>query len=172
MNYREFSREFVYQKQIELIIVISVIGVLAAIAVPIFSGYRDKALLTHVLGEQGIIKQDLSLYYSINGVWPDDKNELYTFISGLWGKEEEGEGFDSNQSIKTIIIKKGAVHYQLNNHVMGTDKTLTLRPAVSVNNCTGPVIWVCKDERDPSKWAVSGDDRTNVPDRSICRFIK
>lgn len=58
------------------------------------------------------------------------------------------------------------------NHVLGPNKTMTLRPAVPANNTTGPVIWVSKNARDALEWTVSGHDKTNIPDETINRFIK
>lgn len=109
------NREPIHQKQIELMIVIMIIGILVSIAIPIFSRYRDQALVVHALGEHAIIRQDLFLYHSVNGTWPNDSVELDTFVSGFWGKQNPVERDLSSQLIDTIRIESGAVHYKFKN---------------------------------------------------------
>ncbi len=55
---------------IELLIVVSVIGVLAAIAVPIFSGYRQKSCNAMAVSDLRSSKIMLEAYYSDNKYYP------------------------------------------------------------------------------------------------------
>jgi len=172
MNSDQFSRHFIYRRQIELMLVIMVLGILAAIAISMFSGDRDKAFAMHVLGDHGRFRQDLVLYYSVNGVWPENKEALNSFVSVFWDEKKTDERPDHSQLIETATIEKGAVHFRFKDHVLGKDKIITLRPAVPANSMSGQVIWVCRGKRDPSRWTVFGEDKTTVPGEIICRFLK
>jgi type IV pilus assembly protein PilA len=64
---------------IELIIVVAIIGILAAVAVPQNRDYAIRAKVTEVLLEVGRVKTDLSLFYANHGRFPIDSAERVQF---------------------------------------------------------------------------------------------
>jgi prepilin-type N-terminal cleavage/methylation domain-containing protein len=57
---------------IELLIVVMVIGILAAIAIPVYSGYSKRGKVAGVVHSMGAIKNALAAYYTENGAGPAD----------------------------------------------------------------------------------------------------
>lgn len=58
---------------IELMIVVAIIGILAAVAIPRFAEMLEKAREGATKGNVGAIKSAISIYYGDNtGVWPND----------------------------------------------------------------------------------------------------
>ncbi len=55
---------------IELIVVIVIIGILAAILIPRFSGFTDKAKATGAIVEAKQLATALDAYYAENTAWP------------------------------------------------------------------------------------------------------
>lgn len=61
---------------LELMIVIAIIGVLAAIAIPNFISYRERAVHTAVLQEMRMIEKEIIVYNIANSRFPDDLEEI------------------------------------------------------------------------------------------------
>ncbi len=62
---------------IELMIVIAIIGILAAVAIPKFAELIRKSAEGQVKGNLGAMKSALSIYYAdMEGYYPDDVNSL------------------------------------------------------------------------------------------------
>jgi len=59
---------------IELMIVVAIIGILAAIAIPAYQDYTVRAKVSEVLGIASAAKTSISEYYSSMGVMPPDAN--------------------------------------------------------------------------------------------------
>ena len=57
---------------IELMIVIAIIGILAAVAVPQYQNYTARAQIAEALSLAGSLKTSLSEFYASKGVWPAD----------------------------------------------------------------------------------------------------
>jgi type IV pilus assembly protein PilA len=60
---------------IELMIVIAIIGILAAIAVPAYQDYTIRAKIGEGLALASAAKVGVSEYYSATNTWPDDNNK-------------------------------------------------------------------------------------------------
>ena len=59
---------------IELMIVVAIIGVLAAIAIPQYNKYVARTQVAEAFALLGPVKQALTLYYQENGAFPDQPN--------------------------------------------------------------------------------------------------
>src|SRR5512139_1124059 len=59
---------------IELMIVVAIIGILAAVAIPAYQDYVVKAKLSKVQSTMDSVKLALAMYYQENGSFPNDAN--------------------------------------------------------------------------------------------------
>ena len=80
---------------------------------------------------------------------------------GSW----EGNDADLSGYVKEAKIDDAAIHFFLDRNLEG--KTVTVRPAVPVDDPFGPVIWVCGDRDPATGWMVHGVDRTDVDEKYI-----
>jgi len=55
---------------IELMIVVAIIGILAAVAIPAYSDYLKRAQVTEAIGLMGGLKGPTEEFVSSNGIWP------------------------------------------------------------------------------------------------------
>ncbi len=118
---------------IELMIVVAIIGILAAIAIPAYSDYTIRAQVTEGLNLASSAKSAVAETYGSNGEWPATNAEA---------------GLDTAANIKgkyvtQVEVQDGGVIEitfggQANNKISGD--TLHLTPYTSVN---GDIAWVC-----------------------------
>ena len=74
---------------VEILIVVVIIGILAGIAVPMYSNVQEKAKVAATQAELSGIKTALVLWEMEHGAPPED-DELDTFISNLGSDMESG----------------------------------------------------------------------------------
>src|SRR5579871_4733258 len=55
---------------IELMIVVAIIGILAAIAIPAYQDYTIRSQVTEGLNLAGAVKTSVAEFYANNGAWP------------------------------------------------------------------------------------------------------
>jgi type IV pilus assembly protein PilA len=117
---------------IELMIVVAIIGILAAIAIPAYQDYTIRAQVTEGLNLASAVKAGVAENFANTGVWPADLNgaggdttapPVGKYVTGI------------TVAAGTIVITFGD---QANNAIAAD--TLSLKPLVSTNN---DVIWVC-----------------------------
>jgi type IV pilus assembly protein PilA len=137
---------------IELMTVVSIISILAAIAIPQFSAYRGKAYTTegYVLG--GDIRKDIIEFYDHTGRMPKDNAEA--------GLPEPGHL--RGKYVQSISVRDGAfdVSFSDKAYAVSKYKTLTARPAINQSDPTAPVLWVWGMDKDPVGYHVMGENRT------------
>ena len=125
---------------IELMIVVAIIGILAAIAIPAYQDYTIRAQVTEGLNLMSDLKAGVAEWYAQEGAWPSSLTQL-----GVSG----GASSKSGKYVKSIGLQTGTLvatfGIQANSNI--TDKTLALAPKTSRN---GDVIWVCGERAAPS----------------------
>jgi type IV pilus assembly protein PilA len=115
---------------IELMIVVAIIGILAAIAIPAYQNYTIRAQVTEGLNLGDGFKTAISEYYANTGNWPALGN--LTGLSSSIGKYESA----------VTVTGKGVIQItyggQANTKINGCN--LAINPYTNANS---DVIWVC-----------------------------
>ena len=131
---------------IELMIVVAIIGILAAIAIPAYQDYTIRAQVTEGLNMVGAAKASVAESYANNGVWPADNNAAGMGVAAnIQGKYVLSVGVVNN--VVTVTYGNNANAANLVN------KTLILTAGVSPN---GDVAWQCGSKAMPATILTTG----------------
>jgi type IV pilus assembly protein PilA len=127
---------------IELMIVVAIIGILAAIAIPAYQNYTIRAQITEGLNLADGWKTAIAEYYANYGSWPS--------VANLTGTSNSVSKY-----VSTVTVTSGTIQItygqQVNSKVNGS--TLSIVPFTNANN---DIIWVCGNAAAPSSASSSG----------------
>jgi type IV pilus assembly protein PilA len=115
---------------IELMIVVAIIGILAAIAIPAYQDYTIRSQASEGPALASSIKAAVAESYADDGEWPADLAAL--------GVTNAPAG----KYVASVDVADGSITITYGNdaHSAITGDTLTLRPGLSLNN---DIIWEC-----------------------------
>ena len=130
---------------IELMIVVAIIGILAAIAIPAYQDYVIRTQASEGLAMASATKAAVSEYFADNGTWPTDTgNNL-----GDLGMTVPPSG----KYVTSITVTTGTIivtYGNLANPAIAGDGVV-LRPGATES---GDVVWVCQDGDIPALGAA------------------
>jgi type IV pilus assembly protein PilA len=148
---------------IELMIVVAIIGILAAIAIPAYQDYLIRSQVSEGLTMAAAAKAGVAEFYANKGDWPSSNS-----AAGL-GAASDIQG----KYVQSIEVIDGGITVTYGNeaNLKLASETVGLTPGASVN---GDVIWKCGTANDPSGWesATATDASTSIAGKylpSSCR---
>ena len=121
---------------IELMIVVAIIGILAAIAIPAYQNYIARSQMTEAMTLASAQKGAVAEYYGDKGAWPSNNADAGiatdTQITGNYVSKVD---ISTNGTIIATMKSSG-----VNTNIKG--KTLTLTPT----DQTGSISWACTSD--------------------------
>ena len=113
---------------IELMIVVAIIGILAAIAIPAYQNYTKRSHVSEGLSLAGGAKAAVTEYYASNGKWPTSNTEagIATTITG--------------NAVKSVVVTNSGVITVTYNTKAEPNKKIILQG----KDADGAVQWDCK----------------------------
>jgi type IV pilus assembly protein PilA len=123
---------------IELMIVVAIIGILAAIAIPAYQDYTVRAQVTEGLNLASAVKAGVAESFANTGVWPVD-------LDAAGGDLTASPNGPSGKYVTGVLVTTGTISISYGGQANATalavgQELLTLTPVLSTNN---DVIWVC-----------------------------
>ena len=116
---------------IELMIVVAIIGILAAIAIPAYQDYTIRAQVSEGLNLGGGAKTAVAEYYQDRGAWPANNN-----IAGLSAATDIEGKYVLSVTVAGAVV---SVAYGNDAHALINTQILTL---TAVDN-VGSIGWTC-----------------------------
>jgi type IV pilus assembly protein PilA len=134
---------------IELMIVVAIIGILAAIAIPAYQNYTIRAQITEGLTLADGWKTAIAEYYANTGNWP--------VTSNLTGTCNSIGKYESSVSVPTAGLIEIVYGGQANSKINGCKLDL-----VAYTDTNGDVLWRCGLAATPSGTAATTTNNTTV----------
>ncbi len=117
---------------IELMIVVAIIGILAAIAIPAYQDYTIRAQVSEGLNLSGGAKAAVTEYFQDRGTMPDDNDE-----AGLADGDDIKGKYVDNVTVDDGVID---VEYGGSAHDTISGESIQLTPDTTA---AGSVQWIC-----------------------------
>jgi type IV pilus assembly protein PilA len=130
---------------IELMIVVAIIGILAAIAIPAYQNYTIRAQVTEGLSLADGWKTGIAEFYAQNGTFPTGSSTTGSATNII------AAGATTGKYVSSVVVGPTAgqivITYGLQANAKITGLTLDISPGLSQNN---DVVWVCGKAGAPS----------------------
>jgi type IV pilus assembly protein PilA len=124
---------------IELMIVVAIIGILAAIAIPAYQDYVIRSQVSEGLTLASSVKASVAEYFADRGQWPATNADL-----GITSAP-------SGKYVSSVTVEDGTITItygnDANSAIAGANNTMSLKPLVSTNL---DVVWQCGDNAPTS----------------------
>ena len=148
---------------IELMFVVAIIGILAAIAIPAYKDYVTRSKLTEAFVMVSEVKSTVNEFYKATGWMPADNQQAGLAESGAY----------RGNYVLGVEVENGSIHVKLDSDALDIEgKWFSLRPQTNEAIATMDIIWACNKSGRIEQLAIHGSNRTDIQDKvlpSQCR---
>lgn len=151
---------------IELMIVVAIIGILAAIAIPAYKDYTIRSQVTEGLNLAGGLKSKINDFWADRGDWPADLAETMCGTGSVTTCEGDQPTDHQGNYVGEIDVLEGVINITYGNKANADaldTKVLSLRPATDT---AGNVTWIC-GYADDNGLTVQGTDATDIENKYL-----
>jgi type IV pilus assembly protein PilA len=145
---------------IELMVVVAIIGILAAVALPSYQDYLLRAKISEALVMASEVKSSVNEFYLATGKMPENN-------------EAAGLAIDSayrGSYVLGILVENGAIHISFDSNEFGSDQaepSITLLPLSNDDVITLGLAWACNSTKEIEGLTLHGENRTNMNERYL-----
>ena len=119
---------------IELMIVVAIIGILAAIAIPAYQDYTIRAQVSEGLSLSAGAKAAVAEYFQDQGTWPTDNT-----VAGVEAPANILGKYVSGVDVANNVITVSYAQADTNDNIDGAQLSMT------ATNNNGSISWACAD---------------------------
>ena len=115
---------------IEMLVVIAIVGILAAVAIPLYRGYVVTAKLAEVENAMSTVASGVTGYYETQSSWPDCPT-----VPAVANSLGVALGAVGRINTLSVSVADGMITAEVRNiHAMVDGKTLTLTPSTNTDS--------------------------------------
>lgn len=140
---------------IELMIVVAIISILAAIAIPAYQDYIIRAQTTEAFSLASFAKPKVTDYFQRFGRFPADNR-----AAGLPSASSILGHYVGSVSVDNGVINVRFRDKDINRALQG--QVLSMRPLLVTGSPQSPMAWTCGDGGAPSGMEAIGTNRTTL----------
>jgi len=145
---------------IELMIVVAIIGILAAVALPAYTNYTIRSQVTECLSLADGFKKNATISYTSKGLWPADLQELLSDPAAT-------PGFNAGTYVTGVDfspsddLSQSAIECTFGNQAHGSiaTETLSIRSSTNPDGATAQstIVWLCGLTEAHDGWSDSAN---------------
>ena len=151
---------------IELMIVVMIVGILSAVAIPSYQDYIHRAKFTEAFALADAGKRGVNEYFGRWGRLPENNA-----AAGLFAPEAY-----RGRYVQSMEVKDGAIRLAIRlDQSQNIFYSVYLRPAIAAEGTLGAIAWVCNDNTKEigKEFKLRGKAGTDIPPQkylpSACR---